>query len=291
MIYIIISYISADFQPQIAPPSLPPFASHNNNKNSLEQQKSAADDSNSGDSKKKEPPGCPPGKYFFLSLYYINAFIYFLMLNIKLYLLGPPPSLLSMRDLDSDYESSDDSNDGRQSPVSKKVRRYSSDRDSSDQSDEGSDDSENEIPKPTSVQQSLLAIAGQKYDDFMKELENVHKKKDRDRPNSGSDERQSSAQDNIDKRDDSDNDSDDDSSHRSKSPNQKSEDEDSMTHENKQPYDEVAMQRRDNPASIPNISSVPAPPMPPPILKLPTRPPPPMGMSFYAIKTDKITFS
>lgn len=181
-----------------------------------------------------------------------------------------------MRELDSDYESSDDSDDGRRSPVSKKARRYSSDRDTSEQSDDqhSRDGSDVDVPKPTSVQQRILAIAGQKYDDFMKELENVHKKKDR--TNSESDSRQTGSQDDND-RSDSGSDSDDDSSHHSKSPNPKLDDERNDVRENRAPqedYDTQA-QRRENPALIPN--QVPAPPMPPPILKLPTRPPPPMG--------------
>ncbi|XP_030026069.2 LOW QUALITY PROTEIN: WW domain-binding protein 11 [Manduca sexta] len=36
-------------------------------------------------------------------------------------------------------------------------------------------------PKPTSLQQRMLALSGQNIDDFMKEMEEVHRKKERDR--------------------------------------------------------------------------------------------------------------
>lgn len=35
--------------------------------------------------------------------------------------------------------------------------------------------------KPTSLQQRMLAISGQNIDEFMKEMENVHKKKEQER--------------------------------------------------------------------------------------------------------------
>lgn len=39
----------------------------------------------------------------------------------------------------------------------------------------------NPAPKPTSLQQRMLALSGQNIDDFMKEMEEVHKKRERDR--------------------------------------------------------------------------------------------------------------
>lgn len=36
-------------------------------------------------------------------------------------------------------------------------------------------------PKPTSLQQRMLALSGQNIDEFMKEMEEVHKKRERDR--------------------------------------------------------------------------------------------------------------
>lgn len=96
---------------------------------------------------------------------------------------GPPPKLHDLVDLDSDYESDEDeretvdnSNKGH-SQVDAMRRKSSSDR-----NDRGSDkDSDDEdVREPTSIQKRILAIAGQKLDDFMKELENVRKKKDVD---------------------------------------------------------------------------------------------------------------
>lgn len=195
--------------------------------------------------KRKEPPGCPP---------------------------GPPPDLLSMHDLDSDYES-DSSDRGRESPVSKRPRsrRYSSDR-SSNKSDDRNSDSEPDIdvPKPTSVQQRMLAIAGQKYDDFMKELENVH---------SQSDDRQSSKH-NDRKRSDESSRSSDESNRDSDEPKQNTAEPNPNMQHMKPSDDGAASQamRKENPAAIPNMSSIPAPPMPPPMMhKMPRPPPPPMG--------------
>lgn len=38
-----------------------------------------------------------------------------------------------------------------------------------------------QAPKPTSLQQRMLALSGQNIDDFMKEMEEVHRKRERDR--------------------------------------------------------------------------------------------------------------
>lgn len=195
----------------------------------------AAEEKSSIEPKRKDPPGCPP---------------------------GPPPNLLLMSDLDSDYES-EDSDRGRRSPISKRprTRRYSSDR-SSNRSDDRNSDSESEVdvPKPTSVQQRMLAIAGQKYDDFMKELENVHSQSSDDRQSSKQSER---------KRSDEDSRSGDESKRDSDKP---------PNHMKKGDEGGPQALRKENPASIPNLSSVPAPPMPPPMLhKMPRPPPPPMG--------------
>lgn len=233
------------FPPQIPPGGVPIPPSIQNaiaaHQKAIAEEKAAK----AKEPEKKEPPGCPQ---------------------------GAPPDLLSMRDLDSDYES-EDSDRGRRSPVSKRyksTRRYSSDRSSSHSNDRNSD-SENEIdvPKPTSVQQRMLAIAGQKYDDFMKELENVH---------SQSDDRQSSRQ--TDKsRSDDDSESDDDSNRDSDEPKRTTNESNAKAQEKKQEDDNIVHPiRRDNPAAIPNISSIPAPPIPPPMMqKMPRPPPPPMG--------------
>lgn len=218
-----------EFHPQIAPPNL---------KVPLPTSVPKSNENQTADSKKKEPPGCPPGL---------------------------PPDLFAMRELDSDYES-EDSEDSRKSPVSKR-RRYSSDQSSSHSDDQNSasDNNESDVPKPTSVQQRILAIAGQKYDDFMKELENVHKK---DRNNSTSDEKPSKSQEES--SDDSSNE--DDNNHSgNESPDREKV---RANHANKRPEESLRSfnepPRPENPMGIPNISSVP---MPPPMMKLP----PPMG--------------
>lgn len=78
---------------------------------------------------KREPPGCPS---------------------------GPPPSLLAMPELDSDYEESE--------PAAAPDTTAAAD-----------------VKKPTSLQQRMLAISGQNIDEFMKEMENVQKKKELER--------------------------------------------------------------------------------------------------------------
>lgn len=97
---------------------------------------------------------------------------------------GPPPVLRDLPDLDSDYESSEDERETTESsnnnvrlqvdPLRHKPNFESSNRNSEKDSDE------EDVREPTSVQKRILAIAGQKLDDFMKELENVRKKKDVD---------------------------------------------------------------------------------------------------------------
>lgn len=211
-------------------------------------QKSQTEEKTAAEPKRKEAPGCPP---------------------------GPPPDLLSMRDLDSDYES-EDSDRGRRSPLSKRsrTRRYSSDR-SSDRSDDqrSESDSEVDVPKPTSVQQRMLAIAGQKYDDFMKELENVHSQSDDRQSLKHTDRKRSDKGSRSDSNDD-------DSNRDSDEPKQKPIEPISKTQNMKQGDEPNASQpmRKENPAAIPNMSAIPAPPMPPPMMhKMPRPPPPPMG--------------
>lgn len=219
-----------DFHPQIAPPNL---------KVPLPASVPKSNENQTVDSKRKEPPGCPPGQ---------------------------PPDLLTMRELDSDYESEDSEDSSRKYPISKR-RRYSSDHSSSHSDDQNSaSDNESDVPKPTSVQQRILAIAGQKYDDFMKELENVHKK---DRNNGTSDDKPSKYQEES--NDDSSNDG--DNNNQSGNENQDKE-KDRAMESNERPDQSqkrfIEPPRPENPMGIPNISSVP---MPPPMMKLP----PPMG--------------
>lgn len=94
---------------------------------------------------------------------------------------GPPPNLRDLHDLDSDYESDEDerettenSNKGNPQKDMTRAKANFDTRNSEKDSDE------EDVREPTSVQKRILAIAGQKFDDFMKELENVRKKKDVD---------------------------------------------------------------------------------------------------------------
>lgn len=108
--------------------------------------------------KKKEPAGCPS---------------------------GPPPDLQQMHELDSDYED-------EEPPKTKKAKtiRFSDEPKvttaltETERADQKKDDNkliEADVPKPTSLQQRMLAISGQNIDEFMKEMENVHKKKEQEK--------------------------------------------------------------------------------------------------------------
>lgn len=75
---------------------------------------------------------------------------------------GPPPNLMEMEDLDSDYD---------ESLLPKNQKKKSN----------KNDDIE-DIPKPPSaLQQKMLVISGQNIDEFMKEMESVHKRKEAER--------------------------------------------------------------------------------------------------------------
>lgn len=211
----------------------------------------------------KEPPGCPP---------------------------GPPPDLHLMRELDSDYE--DEENIRPQSKTSSKPKRYNDTRESDDKigDDKGNDV---EVPKPTSVQQRILAIAGQKYDDFMKDLENIHKNKERskstikhdserlksDRNLSDNDNRNSDNEDSGNDDADSDDDNDDDdgdddmTGHKNDEHSNKNSDESDLDDTAKAP-----IELPNKPSAIETIV-MPRPPPAPPMPMLPSGPPPPpMGM-------------
>ncbi|XP_055543209.1 WW domain-binding protein 11 [Wyeomyia smithii] len=80
---------------------------------------------------------------------------------------GPPPDLFAMPELDFDLQEFHNE--------TQKSVKFFDDADSRD----NSDDSDVEKPKqPSTVQQKMLAISGQNLDEFMKEMENVQKKKD-----------------------------------------------------------------------------------------------------------------
>ncbi|XP_037936381.1 WW domain-binding protein 11 [Teleopsis dalmanni] len=74
---------------------------------------------------------------------------------------GPPPNLFSMQELDTDAE--DDEVVLKEYNPRQKSSKVKS------------------VPKPNSLQQRMLAISGQNIDEFMKEMENVHKKKEKER--------------------------------------------------------------------------------------------------------------
>lgn len=224
----------ADFHPQIAPPNMrPPISAL---PPGLQRHDTMAD---TAEPKQKEDPGVPP-------------FV--------------PPNLFIMRELDSDYESDPDADDGSE----EQTRSDSVDK-SSNESDDADDDDrmEGSVPKPTSVQQRILAIAGQKYDDFMKELENVHKKKDQERSRAAASH------------------GDDNERNKNKSDDIRRGNEAGASSTFDVP---PPPPRKDNPVMIPNNDAFPAPPMAPPPFNskmpgLPPPPPPPMGMfSFDSVR-------
>lgn len=83
-----------------------------------------------------------------------------------------------MRELDSDYEESekeDESMDSEEEiPLPKKKSiRFSDENEKKESDDDNSG--------PTKVQQKLLSLSGQNIDEFMKEMENMQKKKEEER--------------------------------------------------------------------------------------------------------------
>lgn len=173
---------------------------------------------------------------------------------------GPPPDLFEMHELDSDYEEPEE-------PV----------KTADEKTNEESASADIDLPKPTSVQQRILAIAGQKYDDFMKELENVHsKKKEKERslhPDISSTKKGSEEDDDSD---------DENDSNKSRSDTSDSSDETDSKEDKKEK--EVNTNQRVE-TTQPNETTIapsmpPQPTMPmPPVIKLPSGPPPPpIGM-------------
>jgi WW domain-binding protein 11 len=170
----------------------------------------------------KEPPGCPA---------------------------GPPPNLKKMRELDSDYE------DELSAPKKKSKLRFS------DETDKKSTEADDEKLKPNSVQQKMLALSGQNIDDFMKEMENVQKKKEAERlAEEGKEKASSDADSTKDSDSDDSDDSNDDTDERSNGLSSI-------------PLPSVAATIIPNPA--PPISLPPIPSSAPPIN---LQPPPPIGM-------------
>lgn len=198
------------------------------------------------ENKKKEPPGCPP---------------------------GPPPDLLEMKELDSDAEDEE--------PKTKKSKsiRFSDEIKSKDSRKRSKEDDEHkdktrkrpispepgDIVKPTSLQQRMLAISGQNIDEFMKEMENVHKKKEQDKdedsPKQSSDEEE----------DDEEEESDDETDESEQSG--KDDDDDADEEDEDEDEKEKPQAKKDPEPSIP----LPPAPAPPPThsITLPSGPPPP----------------
>uniref|UniRef100_A0A1I8QBF2 Wbp11/ELF5/Saf1 N-terminal domain-containing protein n=1 Tax=Stomoxys calcitrans TaxID=35570 RepID=A0A1I8QBF2_STOCA len=98
--------------------------------------------------------------------------------------IGPPPDLADLSDLDTDAEDNE-------VVLKKYVPKTKSSK---------------SVTKPNSLQQRMLAISGQNIDDFMKEMENVHKKK----VAASRGENDKTGDDSKDKKVDGDNDDDDD---------------------------------------------------------------------------------
>ena len=87
----------------------------------------------------------------------------------------PPPNL---------YLSDDEDTDDRiSSSKSRTIRFADDDKIGTDKRDDNSKDSDKDLTKskPTSLQQKMLAMAGQDIDQFMKEMEVVHKKRETER--------------------------------------------------------------------------------------------------------------
>lgn len=159
---------------------------------------------------------------------------------------GPPPDLFELSDLDTDAE------DDEPVQTAKKAKI-----DTSAKAKDGED-----IPKPNALQQRMLAISGQNIDEFMKEMENVYKKKEKERAA----ERKAGSE--SDTKDESD-ESEDSSDEESDTSLSKSEEEEEEQEEEAPETTPVAIPL---PPAIPAAAAVPAiplglpagPPLPPP---------------------------
>lgn len=181
---------------------------------------------------------------------------------------GPPPILLEMNDLDTDAE--DDEVDVKEYNPKLKASKSKS------------------LSKPNSLQQRMLAISGQNIDEFMKEMENVHKKKEKDREaGKRGDEASSSDEDEKPKKAEN---SDDDDSALASSPSS----DDSDSGEASEDAIQSPKRKRKETSSPPNVQAsiatihasttvpvtIPLPPVPPhvgPHLSVPAPPMPPVA--------------
>lgn len=86
---------------------------------------------------------------------------------------GPPPNLDAMEDLDSDYD---------ESLLPKNQKKMAKAKEKSEVTvSAAADDGDDALKPPSALQQKMLAISGQNIDDFMKEMENVQRKKEAER--------------------------------------------------------------------------------------------------------------
>ncbi|XP_004535095.1 WW domain-binding protein 11 [Ceratitis capitata] len=181
---------------------------------------------------------------------------------------GPPPNLLEMKDLDTEAE--DDEVELKEYNPKLKASKAKS------------------LSKPNSLQQRMLAISGQNIDEFMKEMENVHKKKEKERESAmrGSDvpssdeegkskpSHKSDGEDGtpVSSRSSDDSDSGDDSENPVRSPKR-------IRKETNSPKDE-STSAVGTPASTSVPVTIPLPPVPPhvgPHITIPAPPMPPVG--------------
>ncbi|XP_032520675.2 WW domain-binding protein 11 [Danaus plexippus] len=98
---------------------------------------------------------------------------------------GPPPDLESLLGLESNKK---DKHKEKKSirfsdlpdepPGEHRCQKVSNHEDTEDT---GDSEKQSQAPKPTSLQQRMLMLSGQNIDDFMKEMEEVHRKRERDR--------------------------------------------------------------------------------------------------------------
>uniref|UniRef100_A0A336LW73 CSON006238 protein n=1 Tax=Culicoides sonorensis TaxID=179676 RepID=A0A336LW73_CULSO len=135
---------------------------------------------------------------------------------------GPPPNLSEMEDLDSDYDES-------LLPKNQKKTKVPP-----------IDESDESVKAPSALQQKMLAISGQNIDDFMKEMENVQRKKEAERAEKGDNNSSSDRDDHS-----------DDESHHSESDDDKSDNEPAKP------------QEVSKPTVTPAAIQIPLPPQPP----------------------------
>ncbi|XP_063239656.1 WW domain-binding protein 11 [Bacillus rossius redtenbacheri] len=89
---------------------------------------------------------------------------------------GPPPELSDAEDEPMEQDEGPAEPDGKQRP---RTIRFEDDEEGAGEEDE--EEGAAPTPKPTSLQQKMLAMAGQDIDQFMKEMEEVQRKREQER--------------------------------------------------------------------------------------------------------------